>query len=510
MRFAFSRWPAITHVGAWFMLFVVALTGGCVVGPDYHPPSPPAVASYTVSPQPTRISATDDVTSGTAQRLSTQEAVTAHWWTLFHSDALNHLVSVALDASPTLMQARAKLEQAGEDYRGQAGGTQYPRVDATLSATREKLDLQSFGLTSVPKAGPFTLYNAAVAVSYSLDLFGSNRRELEALRAQVDYQRFEWEAARLSLAGNVVTAAIREASLRERIDIIQRLIVAQEQQLTIALGRYRLGGVALLDVKTEQAQAAQIRASLPPLRKDLSQTRHQLAVYLGQPPSGDASIPAIHLRDLQLPALLPLSLPSSLARQRPDIRAAEALLHLASANVGIATANLYPKITLSASLGSQALTAGQVFGGGAGVWNAGASLLQPIFHGGELRARRRSAIAAYAQASAAYQQVVLQGLQNVADVMRALQSDADTLHELADASAQASESYRITLDRRNTGGVSELALLDARREYLISSLQQVQAGADRYADSAALLQALGGGLSNEGPIDSVRRKTRQE
>lgn len=497
-------------MGAWLMLFVVALTGGCVLGPDYHPPSSPAVTSYTVSPQPTRITETADVDGGTAQRLSTEEVVTADWWTLFHSDALNHLVSAALDASPTLMQARSKLEQAQEDYRGQAGATQYPRVDSTLSASREKLDLQSFGLTSVPKAGPFTLYNAAVTVSYSLDLFGSNRRELEAMRAQVDYQRFEWEAARLTLAGNVVTATIREASLRGQIDITQRLIVAQEQQLTIAWGRYRLGGVARLDVKTEQAQAAQIRASLPPLQKGLSQTRHQLAVYLGQPPSSAASIPAIRLRELQLPALLPLSLPSSLARQRPDIRAAEALLHLASANVGVATANLYPKITLSAGLGSQALTAGQLFGGGAGVWNAGGSLLQPIFHGGELRARRRSAVAGYNQALAVYQQAVLLGLQNVADVLRALQSDADTLHELADASAQANEAYRITLDRRNTGGVSELALLDARREYLLASLQQVQACADRYADSAALLQALGGGWWDEVSIDSARRKPRHE
>jgi len=249
-----------------------------------------------------------------------------------------------------------------------------------------------------------------------------------------------------------------------------------------------------------------MRASLPPLKKALSQTRHQLAVYLGQPPSSISSIPETHLQELRLPTVLPLSLPSSLARQRPDIRAAEALLHQASANVGVATANLYPKITLSASVGSQAITAGQLFGGGSEVWNAGASLMQPIFHGGELRAKRRSAVAVYDQASAAYQQIVLLGLQNVADVMRALENDANTLHELADASVQTREAYQITLEQRKIGGVSELALLDAQRQYLKASLQQVQATADRYADSASLLQALGGGWWNDATIDTAHPK----
>jgi len=506
MRAKFSIGLPMLHLPTWVIALSVML-GGCAVGPDFHQPLAPTMTGYTAAPQPVRTVSTDAL-GGQAQQLSTDQAITADWWTLFHSETLNHLVSVALNGSPTLLQAKAKLQQAQEDLRAQAGSTLYPRLDGTLSATREKLDLQSFGLTSVPNVGPFTLYNAAVDVSYTLDLFGANRRELEAMRAEVDYQRFELEAARLSLAANVVTTAIREASLREQIETTESLITAQDTQLTITQERYRLGGVALLDVKSEHTQAAQTRASLPPFQKALAQTRHQLAVYLGQPPSSTSGIPEIHLRDLQLPTALLLSLPSSLVRQRPDIRAAEALLHQASANVGVATANLYPKITLSASLGSQAISASKLFGSGSEVWNVGASLMQPIFHGGELKAKRRSAIAAYDQASAAYQQVVLGGFQNVADVLRALESDANTLHELADARAQAREAYQITIAQQKIGGVSELALLDAKRQYLKTSLQQVQATADRFADSAALLQALGGGWWNEPDTETSRNKLR--
>jgi len=502
MRSICNIGPPMPHLLIW-VVALSAMAGGCAVGPDFHQPPASDLTGYTAAPQPVRTVATDTF-GGQAQQLSADQAITADWWTLFHSEALNHLVREALNASPTLVQAKAKLRQAQEDLRAQAGSTLYPQIDGTLSATREKLDLQSFGLTSVPNVGPFTLYNAAVDVSYSLDLFGSNRRELEAVRAEVDYQRFELEAARLSLAANVVTTAIREASLREQIEITQSLIAAQDKQLTITQGRYRLGGVALLDVKSEHTQAAQAQASLPPLHKALAQTRHQLAVYLGQFPSSATGIPEIHLQELQLPTTLPLSLPSSLAQQRPDIRAAEALLHQASANVGVATANLYPKVTLSASLGSQAISASKLFGSGSEVWNVGASLMQPIFHGGELRAKRRSAIAAYDEASAAYQQVVLQGFQNVADVLRALESDANTLRKLADASAQAREAYQITAAQQKIGGVSELALLDAERQNLKTSLQQVQAAADRYADSAALLQALGGGWWNEAKIGTAR------
>ena len=492
-------------------VLVLALSAsvvGCAVGPDFHQPVAPAVTGYTVAPQPTQIAATD-APGGQAQQLNADQVITADWWTLFQSETLDHLVSQALSASPTLVQAKAKLQQAQQDLRAQVGSTQYPQVDGTLSTTREKFGLQSFGLTSVPSMGPFTLYDAAVNVSYSLDLFGANRRELEAMRAEVDYQRFEFEAARLSLVANVVTAAIREASLREQIKTTEALIAAQGQQLAITQERYRLGGVARLDVKSQHTQTAQTRASLPPLQKTLAQTHHQLAVYLGEPPSS-TDIPEVHLQELQLPATLPLTLPSSLARQRPDIRAAEALLHQASANVGVATANLYPKLTLSASVGSEAISASKLFGSGAQVWNIGATLTQPIFHGGELRARRRSAIAAYEQASAAYQQVVLQGLQNVADVLRALESDANTLHEVADASAQAREAYQITVAQQKIGGVSQLAVLDAERQYLQTSLQQVQATADRYADSAALLQALGGGWWNQGDGETASNKHRQQ
>jgi NodT family efflux transporter outer membrane factor (OMF) lipoprotein len=329
-------------------------------------------------------------------------------------------------------------------------------------------------------------------VSYTLDLFGSTRRELDALRAETDYQRYELEAARLMLAGNVVTSAIREASLREQITLTEEMIALQARSLGIAEQLERIGGAARADVVAQRLELAQTRAGLPELQRQLAQLRHRLAVYMGRPPSA-ADIPEFRLADLELPGELPLSLPSELARQRPDIRATEALLKEAAARVGVATANLYPQITLSATGGSLASSGGDLFNSGTGFYLLGASLAQPLFRGGELQAKRRSAAAAYDQAAAAYREAVLLGFQNVADALRALETDAVKLKERSDAAAQARTYHDIVSVRYSAGGVSFLALLDAQRKLRGARLEQAQAIADRYADSAALLQALGGG-----------------
>jgi NodT family efflux transporter outer membrane factor (OMF) lipoprotein len=473
---------------------VVPIALAACGGEPLRPPEVPVVEQYTPTPVAPQ-TASADVAGGQAQEFAPGKDIPAQWWTLFRSPSLDRLVRDALEGSPTLARAGARLRQAEEDYSARAG-TQYPRVDAKLSANRVDVKPQSLGVQALPVAMPLNLYLASVSVSYTLDIFGSVRRELEALRAETDYQRYELEAARLMLAGNVVTAAIREAELRERIADTEDMIALQSRQLAIAERLEQIGGAARADIVAQRLELAQTRAAMPDLRRQLEQLRHRLAVYTGRPPSA-AGIPEFRLAELQLPSELPLSLPSELARQRPDIRASEALLAQAAARVGVATANLYPQITLTATGGSLASNGGDLFAGGTGFYLLGASLAQPIFHGDELQAKRRSAVSAYEQAAAAYREAVLQGFQNVADTLRALESDAVKLRERADAAAQARSYHDIIAARYNAGGVSFLALLDAQRKLRGARIDQTQAIADRYADSAALLQALGGGWWTE-------------
>ncbi|MDN0075195.1 efflux transporter outer membrane subunit [Crenobacter sp. SG2303] len=472
------------------ILLVSVALAGCAAGPDFTPPAGPVTHSYLPGGQPGETVAAGGP-GGVAQHFDTAADVPDQWWTLFRSPALDRLVRVALADSPTLAEARAKLVQAQQDYLAEAGATRYPSIDAGFGASRQKINTAAFGIPNAPNTSPFNLFNASVNVGYTLDLFGANRRALEGLLALVDYQRYELEAARLSLSANVVSAAIRRAALREEIVVTQSLYTAQQQQFDIMAARYRAGGIARLDLQNQQSLLAQTAAQLPPLQKQLALADHQLVVYLGKPPA-EVELPELDLASLQLPAELPLTLPSSLARQRPDIRAAEALWHQASADVGVATANLYPKLTLSGSFGSERTRSGDV-GNGVNVWSLGLNLMQPIFHGGELQAKRRSALAAYDASAAAYQQVVLQGLQQVADALGALDHDARTLQARANAADQADASYRISQQQYRAGGISQLALLDAQRQQLQTRLDRVQAEADRYTDSTALLQALGGG-----------------
>jgi NodT family efflux transporter outer membrane factor (OMF) lipoprotein len=473
----------------YFILFT-GLLSACSAGPDFQRPAPPPTAVFTAGVQPV---ATADAggDGGAAQHFISGASVPMQWWQLFQSPALNRLVQDALDHSPTLLEARAHLQQAQENLKAQTGATLYPAVDAQFGVTREKVDPAAFGFTNVPSEPPFTLYNAQVSVSYTLDLFGANRRLLEGARAQTEYQSYETQAAQLTLAANVVTAAVRQAVLQAQIDATEQILQAQTDQLLITEERYRAGGAALQELQDRRSQLAQTHASLPPLRAQRQQIDHQLAVYTGKPPA-QAAIPLITLADLHLPAELPLTLPSELTRRRPDVRASEALWHEASANVGVATANLFPRLSISASVASQRTQASDLVDG-LNVWNVGANLMQPIFHGGALRAQKRSAVAAYEASAAAYQQTVLQALQQVADSMRALEADALTLQARSTAADQAAASYGIMQQRYQVGGVSQFALLDAQRQQLQASIDRSRAQADRYADTAALFQALGGG-----------------
>ena len=480
-----------------FMCAAVASLAGCAVGPDFHTPAAPADARYTPGPQPVQL----DAKGYPSQTLAAGD-VPAQWWTLFRNPQLDETIRIALANSPTLTQAQAKLREAQENLAARSGATRYPQVDASFNATRQQVNLQSVGITQFPSPGPFTLYNASVQVSYALDLFGGQRRELEGLQAAVDYQRYELEAARLSLAANVATAAIREAGLRAQLADTVAMAEALQRQLGIMRQRLDHGGVARVDVQRQQAELAQTQALIPGLSQQLDATRHQLAVYTGQTPAS-AQIPEFRLEDMQLPETLPVSLPSELARRRPDIRAAEALLHQASADIGVATANLYPQITLTASGGTQAMRMSDLFNS-FNVWSLAAGVVQPVFHGGELRAQKRAKEAAYEASLGAYRQAVLQGLQNVADTLRALDADASALQARADNAKQTRDTLAIVSEQYRLGGVSQFTLLDAERQARQAALDLAQARATRLADSAALMQALGGGLWEEATVVSLK------
>ena len=286
--------------------------------------------------------------------------------------------------------------------------------------------------------------------------------------------------------------------MRSQIEINRQMLELQQQQLNITEQRVQAGGLPQYEINRQRTLVEQTRAAIPPLEQQLAVVNHQLAVLVGKSPA-EAQIDGISLDSLQLPPELPLSLPSSLVRQRPDIRASEALLHQASANVGVATANLYPQIVLSGSVGA----IGTNFSNGADVWNVGASLAQPIFNGGALRAEKRKSLAAYEEAGDAYQQTVLQAFREVADALRAIENDAQTLQARTEAATQAEVTYQIASQRFAAGGISQLALLDAQRQYVQTMLDRTTAAANRYTDSASLFQALGGGWWNEAQANSA-------
>ena len=485
-------------------LFVSTAIAGCAVGPDFRRPADPAVASYTAEALPAGTASAPGI-GGAAQRFVPGGEIPVRWWELYRSRPLDRWIRESLANSPTLGAAEAALRRAQELRRARFGDL-LPSVDGSAAVSRQKPSGASFGQTNL-RINPFTLYDASVKVSYTLDLFGKTRRELEALQSQVDYQGFQIEGARLTLASNIVTAAFQEASLRGQLLATREILATQEEMLSLIEKRFELGGIARTDVLAQRAVLAQSRAALPPLEKQLAQTRHLLAALAGRFPDNTADLPEFRMEDFQLPEELPVSLPSSLARQRPDIRSAEELLHAASAAVGVATANLYPQVTLSAQYGTTATQAGDLFRSGSAVWGLGAGLLQPIFHGGALEANRRAEVAGFDLAAAQYRETVLQAFRDVADVLRALEYDAAALKAQSDAEIAALATLDIARKQVRYGATSYLSLLNAQRQYHLARILLVQAQAARYADTAALFQALGGGWWNrENPQTGVSRK----
>lgn len=467
-----------------------------MVGPTYEQPDMPPVDSYTETKLPQK-TARASVKSGKAQRFALCKEISGEWWTLFQSKELNAMIEAGINNSPNLEAAKAALRQAQENMISFAGANMLPAANALGAGIRQRMSAESVGLPTPPAI--FDLYNATVNVSYTLDAFGGARRGIEALCAQVEYQYFLLEGTYLALTANIVTAAITEASLRAQLQVTYDLININEKQLDIINKQFQLGGVALSDVLAQQTQLAQLKATLPSLEKNLSATRHALAALIGTFPS-EQCLPDFYLTGFNLPKTLPISLPSELVRQRPDIRASEALFHQASANVGIATANMFPQITLSATYGGQSNHFGDLFKGMSNIWSFGGQLLQPVFQGGSLLAKRRASIAAYDQAAAQYRQTVIQAFQNVADTLRALETDARTLKAQVAAEAAAKISFELSQKQYNLGAVNYLVLLNAEQQYQLTRINRIKAEAARYSDTAALFQAMGGGWWNQKPI----------
>jgi NodT family efflux transporter outer membrane factor (OMF) lipoprotein len=474
-----------------------AVLAGCAAGPDFKPPAAPSVDAWRKDPLPAA-TVEAKAPTGDAQKFLVGADVPEQWWTTFSSDELDRRIAQALAHSPTIVSAQAALRQARENANA-ARGSLFPAVNANAGAQRANAN--SLGAEAIPgESSVFTLYNVGVSVQYTLDLFGGVRRGIEAQNALTDYQRFQLEGTYQTLAANVATASIREASLRGQIRATEEIVEAYDKELKLTEAQNRIGSKSLADVLVIRTQVATAQATLPPLRQQLAQTQTQLAVYLGEFPS-QAELTALDLDGLKLPTEVPVSLPSTLTRQRPDVRAAEATLHNATAQVGVATADLFPSITLSGSLGTEALHSGDLFSSGTKAWSIGANILQPIFHGGSLRAQKRAAEAGLDKAAADYQSTVLGAFQNVADALRALELDAENLKAQAQAEQSASNSLELVRVQYHDGAASYLQELDATRQYQSAKLGLIQARAARLADTVALYTALGGGWSKSATAD---------
>lgn len=463
----------------------VALLAGCMVGPDFHRPAPPRVARYTAQPLPATLGSGDD-----AQRPVAGQDVPAQWWMLFHSEQLDALIAQALQANPGLATAQAALRQA-QEAQAAGRGALYPSASADYNVSRQRVA----GTLASPAASGYdyyTLHTAQLSVSWAPDLFGGNRRQLEALRAQTDVQRYQLEATRLSLASNVAVGAINAAGLRAQIAATQAIVDSQRQTLDSLRRQFALGAVPEAAVTAQQAVLAQAQATLPPLQKQLAQQDDALAALLGRAPA-DLPDTTLALANLHLPAELPLSLPSRLVEQRPDVRAAEAQLHAASAEVGVAEANRLPRFTLSANAGSSPTKISDLFSHGTVFWNLAADVSQPLFDAGSLKHQQRAAEAALDAAKAQYRGTVIAALQNVADSLYALKSDADGLAAAQLAEQAAARSLAIAQRQFALGDVDHLAVLQAEQAQQQAVVALVQAQASRYGDTVALYQALGGG-----------------
>jgi NodT family efflux transporter outer membrane factor (OMF) lipoprotein len=462
---------------------------GCAVGPDFKRPAAPEVSDYTAHPLASTVTDTG-VSGGDAQRFIKGSDISADWWTLFHSRPLNELIEHSLTNNHDLKAAQAALSVARENVLAQRG-VYYPSITGSFSATRQR---QSGQIAPALNSNVFLydLFTPQVSVSYVPDVFGLNRRTVESLQAQEQEVRFQMVATYTTLTANVVVTAIQQASMQMQIDATRELIDINSHMLQIMQYQFDKGYSNRLDVAAQESQLAQVTATLPPLLKQSAQLGDLLAVLSGRFPS-QAPDEKFELSSLQLPLDLPVSLPSALVAQRPDVLQAEANLHDASAKIGIAVANRLPNLMLTANAGSSAAAMDQLFTAGTGFWGLGAAVTAPIFQGGTLLHQERAAKAAYVQAAEQYRSTVLTAFQNVADTLTALEQDAEALKAAAAATDAAKVTLDLALRQFQDGYAGFLVLLSAEQAYQQARINLAQAQGNRYADTAALFQALGGG-----------------
>jgi len=467
------------------------LSVSCVVGPNFQKPAPPQVPGYT-SPSTTPTTSTPNVSGGEAQSFVKGRDIPGDWWTLFHSQPLNDLIDRSLKANPDLKSAQAALLVARENTLAQRG-YYYPSISAGFAATRGR---SSSEISPVTYSGvlSYSLFTPQVSVSFVPDVFGLNRRTIESLKAQEQQARFALAAIHITLSSNIAAAAIQEASLRGQVEATNKLIAVATKVLEILRGQYAKGYASELDVAAQEGQLAQVAATLPPLLKQLAQQRDLLSALSGGFPNQEMP-ETFELSSFQLPRELPLTLPSQLVEQRPDVLQAEENLHSASALIGVAHANRLPSFALTADTGSMAVIFSQMFNKG-GFWDTAGGLTQPVFEGGTLLHRERAAVAAYTQANEQYRSTVLTAFQNVADTLHAIEQDADGLKAAAAATDAAAVTLDLTKKQLDGGYANYLALLAAEQAYQQAMLNLVQAQSNRYADTAALFQSLGGGWWN--------------
>jgi NodT family efflux transporter outer membrane factor (OMF) lipoprotein len=465
-------------------LFVVMLAG-CAAGPDFTAPKAPNAERYTEQPLAVEANAGN---GESVQHIALGDKLSGDWWQMFRSDALDATVKRALAHNRSLDAATATLAQAREAAAAQAG-TAYPQVGLAAGVGREKYGAQFLGTLAKPP--PFSYFAIGPTVSYTLDYTGGVARSIEQKYALADYQQQQLNAAYLAVTGNAVMLAFNIASLKTQIATVEEILAQDRENLKLVKVAFDAGSVSRVDILSAESQLASDATLLPSLRQDLSRARHALAVVLGEPVAS-AALPEFDLAQMTLPASLPVSLPSELAHRRPDILAAEAQLHAATAEVGVATANLYPHINLSANGGMQSTALSHLFDSTSTAWGLISGLTAPIFDGGTLRAEKRAAVDAMHASAANYEQAVLVAFGQVADALEALDHDAEQLDAQAHAQEAAGASVDLTQKSYNEGNVGVLQILDAQRLYQQARLGYVRAKAQRYIDTAQLILALGG------------------
>ncbi|HLK71566.1 MAG TPA: efflux transporter outer membrane subunit [Steroidobacteraceae bacterium] len=476
----------------------LATLSGCAVGPDFHPPAAPGISSYGV---PTPVTASSSAPGGQAQRFAAGHEVQGDWWRSFGSVSINELVAQALAASPDLEAARAALRAAQETLAAQRA-TLLPTLGLQLSSLREH-DSATLSPTLANGTQSFNLHTAQLTLAYPLDLFGGERRQIEAVAANTDAQRWQLAATYLNLTSNTVIAAINAAAAQSELALAHQVADGAQQSLAILRHQYQLGALAQTDIDAQQAAFSQALALVPSLQQQRQQQLDLLAALTGKLPAQwaeQAVADRLTLDTLMLPEVLPLSLPASVVERRPDIRMAEAQLHAATAQLGVAIANMLPNISLTANAGSAALALSQLAAPESRFWSLGASLSQILFTGGALEHRKRAAVATLDQAAAQYRSSVLQAFRQIADALAAVQADAATLQAQSEAANAAARTLQSTQHDLQSGAASELALLDAERTYRQAVLAQAAARAARLVDAVNLYAALGGGLDPSGRV----------